>query len=60
MLDMMIGRKLMWSRDGYFRSVPADAKEGDAILLVKGCRVPLVLRPKGGPEKADEKRNGNW
>ncbi|KAK4448859.1 heterokaryon incompatibility protein-domain-containing protein [Podospora aff. communis PSN243] len=55
MMDMMIGRKLMWTRDGYFGSVPADAREGDAIVLVEGCRVPLVLRLKSGGEKGGKK-----
>ncbi|KAM7198432.1 hypothetical protein V8F20_006193 [Naviculisporaceae sp. PSN 640] len=44
MMDTMLGRRLMWSRDGYFGAVPAQAREGDAIVLVEGCRVPLVLR----------------
>ncbi|KAM7182800.1 Heterokaryon incompatibility protein (HET) domain containing protein [Rhypophila sp. PSN 637] len=44
MMDIMLGRRLMWSRDGYFGAVPAEAREGDAIVLVEGCRVPLVLR----------------
>ncbi|KAM7195817.1 Heterokaryon incompatibility protein (HET) domain containing protein [Rhypophila sp. PSN 637] len=44
MMDAMLGRRLMWSRDGYFGAVPAEAREGDAIVLVEGSRVPLVLR----------------
>jgi hypothetical protein len=53
MMDVMLGRRLMWSRDTYFGAVPAAAKEGDAIVLVKGCRVPLVLRPKAGAEEKE-------
>ncbi|KAK4207171.1 heterokaryon incompatibility protein-domain-containing protein [Rhypophila decipiens] len=44
MMDTMLGRRLMWTRDGYFGAVPAEAREGDAIVLVEGSRVPLVLR----------------
>ena len=28
-------------------SVPASAREGDTIVLIRGCRVPLVLREAG-------------
>ncbi|RYP18164.1 hypothetical protein DL765_004090 [Monosporascus sp. GIB2] len=48
MMEMMLGRRLMWSRDGYVGAVPNIAREGDAIVLAHGCRVPLVLREAGG------------
>ena len=48
MMGMMLGRKLMWTRDGYFGAAPAGAREGDVVVLVRGCGVPLVLRARGG------------
>jgi hypothetical protein len=48
MMEMMLGRRLMWSVQGYLGSVPDIAREGDAIALVHGCRVPLVLREADG------------
>jgi hypothetical protein len=36
--------------------VPADVKEGDAVVLVKGGRVPLVIRY----ERAEQDGSHSW
>lgn len=44
-LDGSYGRRLARGANGYLCLVPAAAVEGDLIVLAKGGRVPLVLRP---------------
>ena len=43
----MINRKAMETVEGYVGLVPRLAEVGDYIVLAKGGRLPLVLRPKG-------------
>ncbi|KAK1826107.1 hypothetical protein QBC39DRAFT_386949 [Podospora conica] len=57
-MDMMLGRRLMWSRDGYFGAVPAEAKKGDAIMLIQGCPVPLVVREVAGDVLGEGEESG--
>lgn len=40
-------RKIFVSRDGYIGLVPAEARIGDAIALIKGSKLPFVLRRDG-------------
>lgn len=44
-LDGSYGRRLARGANGHLCLVPAAAVEGDVIVLAKGGRVPLVLRP---------------
>lgn len=54
-LDGSYGRRLARGANGYLSLVPAAAVEGDVIMLAKGGRVPLVLRP----DKQDG-GDGHW
>jgi hypothetical protein len=40
-------RRMMLSEQGYIGLVPRPARVGDRIVLIKGIRVPVVLRPCG-------------
>ncbi|CZT10030.1 uncharacterized protein RCO7_03176 [Rhynchosporium graminicola] len=42
----MIQRRMVVTEKGYIGIAPRLAKEGDCIVLVKGGRVPLILRPE--------------
>ncbi|KAG8156794.1 hypothetical protein KVR01_013399 [Diaporthe batatas] len=44
-LDGSYGRRLARGANGYLCLVPSSAAEGDVIVLAKGGRVPLVVRP---------------
>jgi hypothetical protein len=50
-LNRTIGRKIMRTLKGYIGLASHATQEGDIIALVKGGRVPLVLR---------RRLNGNW
>jgi hypothetical protein len=43
-------RRLCWTERGYLGLVPSEARLGDEVWLLKGCRVPLVLRRVGDGE----------
>jgi hypothetical protein len=43
-----IHRKMFRTIQGYIGLAPRLTEEGDYVVLVKGGRVPLVLRPRGG------------
>ncbi|KAF2997810.1 hypothetical protein E8E14_005770 [Neopestalotiopsis sp. 37M] len=44
-LDGSYGRRLARGANGYLCLVPAQAMEGDMVILAKGGRAPLVIRP---------------
>jgi hypothetical protein len=48
MLGRTIHRKMIRTTQGYIGLAPRLTEEGDYVALVKGGRVPLVLRPRGG------------
>lgn len=41
----MLFRRMFLTEDGYIGVAPPQTREGDSIFLVKGSRVPLVMRP---------------
>ena len=45
------GRILTWTEKGYLALVPAATEAGDVVALLKGARLPFILRPKGGAWK---------
>ncbi|KAI4595164.1 hypothetical protein KJ359_007139 [Pestalotiopsis sp. 9143b] len=44
-LDGSYGRRLARGANGYLCLVPAQAVEGDMVILAKGGKAPLVIRP---------------
>ncbi|KAE9971741.1 hypothetical protein BLS_004319 [Venturia inaequalis] len=48
------GRRLAKTKKGSLCLVPAEAKQGDSIILAKGGRVPLVIRRLDSEENAFE------
>ncbi|KAK8861866.1 HET-domain-containing protein [Apiospora arundinis] len=51
-IDNNMARVAQWRRiiitaRGYVGMAPKGSKQGDSIFLLKGCSVPLVLRPNG-------------
>jgi hypothetical protein len=49
------GRKLAVTRKGYLVLVPDRAEEGDAVVVMKGARVPYVLRGMEREGQREEK-----
>jgi len=49
LMDVSLERKLMRTSKDYLGLAPADTKEGDIIAILKGRRVPFVMRSRGGP-----------
>ncbi|PQE17503.1 heterokaryon incompatibility protein [Rutstroemia sp. NJR-2017a BBW] len=43
-----VQRRIMLSEQGYLGLITQDARLGDRIALIKGIRVPVVLRSSGG------------
>ncbi|KAF1981417.1 hypothetical protein K402DRAFT_235334 [Aulographum hederae CBS 113979] len=41
------GRRIMRTHKGYLGLAPEGSQTGDKVALVKGSRIPLILRPKG-------------
>ena len=41
-----MGRRLAWTAKGYLALIPADAAVGDLVVLLKGGRMPFILRPQ--------------
>jgi len=50
MFEEAMRRRLCWTKAAYLGLVPPDAKTDDEIWLLKGCRVPVVLRRVGDGE----------
>lgn len=46
MVEETIMRRLCFTENGYMGLVPEETQVGDEIWLLKGCRVPLVLRSR--------------
>lgn len=40
----LIGMAIVKTREGFMANVPAQAKTGDTIAVIHGCKTPLVLR----------------
>ena len=45
------GRRMFRTKDGAIGLGPGDLKKGDEIVLIKGCRTPIVLRRTEMPSK---------
>lgn len=43
-------RRLMTTKTGFLGMAPNQSQQGDCILILLGCNVPLVLRPWGGQQ----------
>jgi hypothetical protein len=41
-------RRLATTMEGYVGHVPRETKPGDAIYVLPGCKVPVVVRKMGG------------
>ena len=41
---LAVGRRMIRTQDGYLALVPGDTEVGDRVFLLKGGRVPVVLR----------------
>lgn len=39
------GRVFITTREGFIGAAPAGARSGDQIVILLGCRSPLILRP---------------
>jgi heterokaryon incompatibility protein (HET) len=46
-LGMTLGRGLLQTKNGYLGHAPREARPGDFIFILLGCKVPLVLRQVG-------------
>jgi len=46
-LSPLTDRGFIWTREGYLGLASALADVGDEIVVVKGGKVPLILRPEG-------------
>lgn len=53
MFEFAMGRRLCWTEKGYLGLVPSQARMGDEVWLLKGGRVPFVLRRVGGGENRE-------
>lgn len=51
-MRVLAWRRLVTTDGGYLGLVPAAAAAGDMIVLIIGCDVPLVLRPKNKWDKS--------
>ncbi|KAI0127776.1 heterokaryon incompatibility protein-domain-containing protein [Xylariales sp. AK1849] len=40
-----VGRKLAWTKNGLLGLVPRDSEAGDQVIICRGSKLPLVLRP---------------
>lgn len=47
LIGMVVGRRLMWTENDYLGLAPAGAQQGDHVVLLKGGRVPFILRKAG-------------
>ena len=45
-LRSSMGRRLAWTGKGYLALMPADAAVGDLVVLLKGGKMPFILRPQ--------------
>jgi hypothetical protein len=46
-VSFMINRRLFRADNGYMGLGPAIAEVGDYVVLVKGARMPFIVRPRG-------------
>ncbi|KAK5113817.1 hypothetical protein LTR62_003201 [Meristemomyces frigidus] len=44
--EISFGRRLCWTAKGYLALLPAAAQEGDLIVVLRGGRLPFVVRAK--------------
>lgn len=49
MMEPSLQRRLARTAKGYLALLPAEAQEGDMVAILKGGRLPFVLRSRGGP-----------
>ncbi|KAK0254812.1 hypothetical protein LTR12_001921 [Friedmanniomyces endolithicus] len=45
MIEVAWGRRLSWTENGYLALLPEEADEGDLIVILRGGRLPFVVRP---------------
>ena len=45
MIASLVGRRMVLTRSGYLGLAPGTAEPGDCVAIVKGAKVPLILRP---------------
>lgn len=50
----LIGRRLGWDARGTLIVCPGNAKPGDLVSILVGCRYPMMLRPLAGNGQGDE------
>jgi len=46
MIEVAWGRRLSWTENGYLALLPEEAVEGDLIVVLRGGRLPFVVRPQ--------------
>ncbi|KAK1822028.1 hypothetical protein LTR12_003552 [Friedmanniomyces endolithicus] len=46
MIEVAWGRRLSWTENGYLALLPEEAVEGDLIVILRGGRLPFVVRPQ--------------
>ena len=45
-----IQKRMLITSQGYLGMAPLSAEKGDIIVIIQGCKVPVVLRPRPGGE----------
>ncbi|KAK3114511.1 hypothetical protein LTR53_007115 [Teratosphaeriaceae sp. CCFEE 6253] len=48
MTEVSYGRRLSWTQKGYLGLMPGGAMPGDLVVLLRGGRLPFVIRPVEG------------
>jgi hypothetical protein len=43
----LAGRCVFFTADGIVGVGPASLQSGDTVTIIHGCRLPLILRPRG-------------
>ncbi|KAK0124626.1 hypothetical protein ONS95_009573 [Cadophora gregata] len=56
---LAVGRRLVRTEEGYLVLVPGGTEVGDRVFLVRGGRVPVVLRERG-EEGEEGEGDGRW
>ena len=46
----VLGKSLLWMREGYIGLAPEETQVGDQVYLILGCGAPIILRPKPNDE----------
>lgn len=51
-----LSRRLLMTEQGYIGMAPTEARKGDRVCLLLGCRVPVLLRKceEGGYELVED------